>query len=298
MRRVFCLLFVLSALFHPLHAAAPEEAIFSVQVSSKTVNADQKFIVLTIPKSGTHLINKLVTMLTDRKRNTTWEQPFKLGGFLFVGDNPECFIDNALFAEKLNSVFSKQEFPITHFNLGTPVKTFLQTHPDWVPIIQIRDLRDACVSCVFMCKDAIAKEIGTYNFDQQLMYVITMRDKTPANKIINIYRYAEEAVYWYHREDVIVCRFEHLVGEQGGGSLEKQQQQVLAIAQALKVDLDADGLDVICRDLFGVTRGPQLYSNFRKGQIGSWKQYFKYSHQKAFKHYMGHLQSALGYPED
>lgn len=296
MKKIFCFLFVLGAVFNSLQAEISADARFEVPAEPRAVSTNQKFVVLTIPKSGTHLIKKLILMLTNRENNNTWYQPFNIGAIHFIEDNPQWFIDHDQLAMALNNVFEKNEYVIAHFNFGPHLKTYFQSNPDCIPLIQIRDLRDACVSCVFMCKDAIAKEIGTYNFDQQLMYVITMGQKVPANRILNIYRNAEEAVYWYKRPDTVVCRFEHLVGKKGGGTLEEQQLQVLAVAQALNIELDAASLNWICHNLFGIFRGPQMESTFRKGQIGSWKQYFKYSHREAFKQYMGHLQIALGYP--
>ena len=48
----------------------------------------------------------------------------------------------------------------------------------------------------------------------------------------------------------------------------------------------------IANDLFGGTW------SFRKGSIGSWKQYFTQEHKQAFKEVAGQLLIDLGYEKD
>lgn len=274
---------------------------FAFNSSIHSIENTPPFLVLTVPKSGSFLICKFLKMLTGRKVLGILPSQEPLSGYYFIGDCANTYLNPNEFSLEITKAFqSSDTYPQYHFNFGPLVSYHLEKNPLWVPIIMIRDLRDACVSCVFMWQNEINKEInGNYLdpeiFDKQLMYVITMGHKIPKNTIHNIHRQAEEAILWYQKENVVVCRFENLIGKGGGGSDEVQKEQMIAIANALSISLDDAKLQNLTSNLFGTKKGPQMHSTFREGKIGSWEKYFKPDHRKAFNMHMGHLQTALGY---
>jgi sulfotransferase 6B1 len=87
-------------------------------------------------------------------------------------------------------------------------------------------------------------------------------------------------------------KFEDLIGEKGGGSLPRQQETIIRIAQYLGYKLSQADLQTIIDNLFGGT-----YS-FREGKIGEWKHYFNDQHKTAFKKIAGQLLIDLGYEND
>lgn len=255
------------------------------------------FYVLTVPKSGTFLLIKTLQMLTNKSQvDMNWAFPGRIDAFRFIGDGdanltfPELELAACYF-------FSLNQYPIGHFQFADLFEQFSLLHPQYAKIIMIRDLRDACVSEVFFQWNELRDEIGSDDFDAKLMYVITMGNTVPRNGLLNLYRNAEKAVEWLNK-DAIVCRFEDLVGPEGGGTRQAQEQQIIKIALGLQVPLWPVHLEWICDNLFGKDKGPNLPTNFREGQIGSWKKYFKKEHVEAFREHMGALQVALGYSLD
>jgi len=193
---------------------------------------------------------------------------------------------------------AKNKFSLAHFNFSEPFQQFSENNPNYLKIIQIRDLRDVLVSLVFYQSNEIENETGFTNFDEKLMYVIT-RDKESVSSVINIYKHAENATQWIKDPDVIVCRFEDLVGPQGGGSLEKKQELLVKLANSLNILLDENIVNNVMSNLFGKQGDSYLNLTFREGRIGNWKKYFKKEHIEAFENEgWADLQLRLGYPLD
>ena len=69
---------------------------------------------------------------------------------------------------------------------------------------------------------------------------------------------------WMNTNDVIVVKFEDIVGEQGGGSDKKQLTVLEQLADALK--LPREKIQQVAENLYGPGR-----HTFRKGRIDSWK---------------------------
>lgn len=93
---------------------------------------------------------------------------------------------------------------------------------------------------------------------------------------------------WITRPDnVLVIRFEDLVGEHGGGSVEGQHK---AIGDVLKwIGCDVGKIGLIASDLFGDT------PTFRKGKIGDWVDEFTPAVNDAFSYYISDRVTHWGY---
>ena len=91
---------------------------------------------------------------------------------------------------------------------------------------------------------------------------------------------------------VLVCRFEDLVGEQGGGSAEKQRAVLRDLAVFLGYPLSEKEIDLVAKQLYGGTW------TFRKGKIGLWKDYFSEKSKRLFKQLMGRAVIDWGYEKD
>ena len=97
---------------------------------------------------------------------------------------------------------------------------------------------------------------------------------------------------WIKEKKIYTVRFEHLVGPQGGGSRIKQINEIICIAKHIGVKITIKMAKKIAINLFGNS------ATFRKGQIGSWKQYFNKAHIEQFKKECGKLLIDLGYEKD
>jgi hypothetical protein len=273
----------------------PIRSIYTAELDTK-MGSD--FFVLTIPKCGTHLILKLLYMLTGKTHSHPYDEFPQLNALNFYGDNSNAYISN----DQLEAAFTRwklnNQFPIAHFNFSESFFQFSLSHPEYVKLIQIRDLRDACISFVFAQSQLIEQEIHSSNFDDKLMYMITLDDKQAKSYFIRLKKYAQNALTWIYDPTAVICRFENLVGKQGGGSQEAQKKEIIEIAKRLNIELTQDKLEEIIDHLFGNSEGPEVSATFRSGQIGSWRKYFKKEHIKAFKEHLGDFQIQLGYSID
>lgn len=277
--------------------------------NSSTLRAEDSqrrndFFVLTIPKSGTHLLLKLLYMMNPNMKSKqhlfTMSHLFpQLNWEHFPGDNEEAKVLKDDFEVAMQYIKNLQYYAIAHTNFSLLFKGFSENHPEYIPILQIRDLRDVLVSCVYFQWNCFEDELGPSTFDQKLLFLIRLRNQKTRKPIIRIYRYVEEAVSWMHQPNVFVCRFEDLVGEKGGGSQEKQESQIVAIANKIGVSLSDEQLSILTTNLFGKDAAPEGVTwTFRKGEVGIWRQYFNSVHKEEFKRIWGSLQIGLGYTLD
>lgn len=264
--------------------------------ASNQSNQETDFYVLTIPKSGSHLILKMLTMLTNKTHVFAGLVFSQLNAFTFSEEDPLAYISD----EEMGNAFATwkraHQFPLAHFNFSESFHQFSLLHPQYVKIIQIRDLRDVCLSCAHQHAEQIEDEIGPCTFDEKLLFVITLSDKPTKHPYLRIEKNARLAVKYMEDPNTLVCRFENLVGLNGGGNREDQIRQIEEIARGLNIEVQSSQIDWIVENLFGTATGPQILSTFREGKIGSWKNYFKDEHIKAFNEVFGDLQTALGYP--
>lgn len=262
------------------------------------------FFVLTIPKSGTHLLVKLLYMMNTNMQSKselfTMSHIFpQLSWEHFPGDNEQAKVSMDDFEAAMLDFKNLQYCAIAHTNFSLLFKEFLKNHPEYIPVIQIRDLRDVLVSCVIFQWNWLEYELGPSTFDQKLLFLIQLRTQKTKTAILRLYRYAEEALSWMNHPNVVVCRFEDLVGEKGGGSRENQESQIVAIANKIGVSLSDEQLSLLISNLFGKDAAPEKVTwTFRKGEVGEWKQYFNAVHRKEFKRIWGNLQNGLGYSLD
>jgi len=246
------------------------------------------YVLMTIPKSGTHLVNKLLMMLSDKKS-------------VHLVDTQEFGMDKVYFPphsharpETLLNLYPINQRPCfeAHFNYSDLVRAYLKEKDDYVKIIMVRDLRDVCVSTAFYMDEHLDNSIGPNpSFDEKLLYIIEGHGLL-ANSVYNVEREANEALAWMKEPSVIACRFENLCGKAGGGTRNAQENQIILIANALGVTLSTEELNAIVDNLWGNS------PTFRQGKQGGWKKYFKHYHIKAFKKRLGALLIQLGYEKD
>ena len=98
---------------------------------------------------------------------------------------------------------------------------------------------------------------------------------------------------WIGRPGVLVCRFEDLVGERGGGSVERQLRGIEMIGEHIGRPLGPGQAEAIVSRTWS-----QKSSTFRKGVIGDWRNHFTEEHKQAFKEQAGAELVRLGYEDD
>lgn len=95
---------------------------------------------------------------------------------------------------------------------------------------------------------------------------------------------------WVEEPVCLTVRFEDLVGQSGGGSRERQEACIGAIARHLGLHISHECVERIAAQAFS-----SKSETFRKGQIGDWRNHFTDEHKRAFKETTGDLLIKWGY---
>lgn len=254
-----------------------------------TNNMYGEIFSITIPKSGSHLINKCISLITNKI-----ETP--LENFKTYKKQPKnCFFWN----------HSKHDNEISKF-LNKETK-----------FLMVRDPRDQIISMIFWITHEVkahyqffsdihkGKKKGTdflayYNlsFDEKILelindgHLIYDRVGFSYKPVKNIKEFYQSYLEWLKDNNICLVKFENLIGKNGEGSQIIQLKEISRIAKHLKIKLSPKQIVHISKKLFGGTH------TFRKGKIGSWKKYFKPVHKTAFKKVAGQLLIDLGYEKD
>ena len=261
-----------------------EDLVFNTPLKAQPI---EDFFLITIPKSGSHLLVKALVMISDL-------YPYGLHDLhpLLPNINEETFEKAILGCKESN------HFAFNHTGLyGDFFKVFSKKHPEYVQLLMIRDLRDIFVSYVYHVNQSIEEQYGPFlTFGEKLDVVLDIAHY-PVSKELE--KDIIVAIEWLNDPKTIVNRFEELVGESGGGSNILQLEALKKLMCQLGIDLPEDKIIEIQENLFGIETGPQNVSGtFRCGKIGSWKSHFKPHHIELFKKYWAHYQSALNYSLD
>lgn len=251
---------------------------FTFAANVKEPEGQKPFFLLTVPKAGTGLINKLMRILTGKATCDAPNKKFKPQIFLADIQDITCYLND-------------HQYPFRHFIPFNHLYVEIhELYPEIQPILHIRDLRDVCIALAYSHKTSLDNKLGSdASIDDRLMNVILHPDELGLH---DCKRNAECAVEWMNQPGVIITRFEELVGERGGGSDAIQTKAIKALANALNIQITTKQWEAIENDLFGGNK------TFRKGQIGEWKEYFTEEHKIAFKTNLGTYLIKMGYEEN
>ena len=231
------------------------------------------FILLTIPKTGTHLILKCLILLTASNTKNRKIRALK-----------ETIKDKEEFQKifKNNDDFTTAHFFYSHYY----IHNFYSKK-----IISLRDPRDQLVSWVFHQIKFLEKEnASNFNKDEiQNRLKKTLKDEIEGKSNINLKAHYKELISFF-KFPYCFIRFEDLIGEKGGGSIERQKKAIKKIANYLKKDIKDNQLEFIISNFF-VSESHY----FRKGIINQWKDYFDEKINNLFYEAFGDITEMLGY---
>lgn len=269
--------------------------ICALLLVSTSLFGTQRVLVCTVPKSGTHLILKYIALLAT----------------LYPGLNKPSV--GHYIGPGARNITSKSQFRACG-NL-----------PEWHDgrnhqkvIFAVRDLRDTIVSFGFTARnpehpgkgDVWANAtlwIYRYPVEERVLmianggkyYPHVPRYVTPwldnirmnANYLLNLHK---------AHPNTPIIRFERLVGPEGGGcEIQEQLDEITHFASLLGVTLKQGEAQWLADRLFGKANMPEgTPSNFRKGQVGSWKEYFTPETVEVFKRDFGEFLIHFGYEKD
>jgi sulfotransferase 6B1 len=228
--------------------------------STMSAKKSDVIFVTSIPKCGTHLLTKCISLLTKK-------EPFYLGPKYHYKFDLEPSI-----IQKEISELKSNKYLIKHLNYNDKINNVLIKNNCKVLFIY-RDPRDQMVSWTHHMNNHSRKILDGIN------------KNITENYYIKIFP-------WALQPNVLAIRFEDIIGPQGGGSDEKQFETINKIAKYLKLKLPTKEILHVCNNLFGGT------TTFVKGQIGRWKVEFSDEIKQLFKEKYGQLIIDLDYEKD
>jgi len=248
------------------------------------LHAEEKVFLTAIPKCGTHLVARLITVITGK----LW---------LVSRDNMLHLSDKTI-----------NEFNATpHYFLGTHAVASLANiekvkKGNYKGIFVYRDPRDSVVSFAYY----IAKlrqnwpELSQRPLDDIIMEVIT--------NVASVRSYNEESIWnmpdlqsftdiyslfdaysgWMEQPFMYMTKFEKFVGPR-----DELLGEIINIARHLGIEMDLNKAEEVAVELFS-----ESTQTFRKGITGEWKTHFNEEHKRVFKNVAGQLLIDLGYEKD
>lgn len=259
-----------------------------------------RVLVNSVHKSGTHLVTTLVRQLPGTVHSG---RHYVLDNFRTTPERP------AVWGETPEVDWHRLRDTFASFNHGQFLTSHFQAEPELLSILDelgfrtvfiVRDPRDVVVSSTFymtrlerhVMHRRYAEDFTTDH--DRIMATITGFPPGPNGLgSVSIARRIEGYLAWPSAPGVHGCRFEDLVGPNGGGDPDVQRTQIEAIARHLGHSPTEEHIDRLARKTWS-----ENSPTFRKGAIGDWRNHFTDEHKAAFKEVAGDHLIALGYEPD
>lgn len=221
-----------------------------------------KIIITSIPKCGTHLVDKCVGLLTKKNNSNLL--------VTFVQENQLIKFDE------------NKEYLVSHVSCYLLAKSNIKNQK-YKCLFIYRDPRDQIVSDIFwdIRNETKNKVVIETPFKDRL--------KSKIEGIVNLYK---RFTPWLKEQYCYSMKFEDLIGQKGGGDDIVQRKVINEICKYLELKCNKKLIDHCINNLFGGTH------TFREGKIGGWKKYFLPEHVTLFKEQAGQLLIDLGYEKD
>lgn len=250
-------------------------------ISREEISHD-KFIIHAIPKCGTHLIERMITLLTDKNIHTT-----------------------GLSLETLKDFENRHLILRIFQGYNSSAINFLEKN-DYKAIAMIRDPRDALISFVFYMREYkgcgqrrdfffVSPNFDELSFDEQLTALIE-----GGYGMLSYLNFYGARAGWSLDPYCLRIKYEDLVGKEGGGNNELQLQAILDIAQYLNIELTDSKLQFILDNIYVKTGNDVMINKnvFTRASKGNWSNFFNQKHRDMFKRAAGKLLIDLGYEKD
>lgn len=241
-----------------------------------------KFVIHSIPKCGTHFLEKTITELT--------------GTPTFYSGDP--FPVKLAEADKGGKILRFA----TPFN---PNQLQLLMQKDYKLICIYRDPRDAFISLVVYLRTfkgkgirrdffEVAPNFDDLSFNEQLLSVMVSK-----NKQGNYFSFYLTRHNWRTTPIAYGVKYENLVGSHGGGDDALQVQEIVNMAKHINLPITSNQAQEVASKIYH-SSGKEIIDGkeFTHGTIGSWKKFMHPVHKEIFKNRFGDLLIKLGYEND
>jgi hypothetical protein len=267
-----------------------------------------RVVANSIPKSGTHLLSRLLTLFGFEKR------PMGIRPRLVAGPlSPVRRFLRAREPEKVTvGVVSPQQVGrrwlqrrlakvpdgcfVTAHCLYTPELAELLREEEMRVVCIVRDPRDVAVSQMHYIKRERGhfahKAFVALPSDDERLLLSIRGGELGGHKLRSLEERYQQFMGWEQDGGAVVVKFEDLVGPEGGGSAEARRRAMERVAAHLDLSIDEAALRRVEEEMFGVGK------TFRKGQIGGWREEFSEEHTRVAKEVAGPWLVKLGYEAD
>jgi hypothetical protein len=265
-----------------------------------------RVVANSVPKSGTHLLARLLVLLGLEPVDFGGVRPhlvsgrFPLARRLLRGRGPEKVTVGVVSPRQISRRWLARRLAkvpdggfVTAHCLYTPELAGLFREVGMRTVCILRDPRDVAVSQMYHIKQRkqhFAHEAFlALPSDRERLLVSIRGGRLGGRELLSLDERYRRFSGWGRDEGAAVVKFEDLVGPKGGGSAEAQRRAVRRVAGHLGLSADERTARSVGENLFGEGR------TFRKGQIGGWREEFSPEHARAAGEVAGSLLVELGY---
>lgn len=261
----------------------------------KDIHSTNKIFCISIPKSGTWMLDKCINKLTNKKVATERLAQLGILRHVYTDETSIALISPSLkiLNQCINTIHN-DEYLISHLLYKKDYENMLIKNNFKILFI-IRDPRDQLVSLVYHIykHPTMYSGLQKLKFNDLLTACIGNESANPHTSYFNnVTTNYNNFLPWRKSPICQTIRFENLVGPLGNGSLKLQVDEIKKIVKHLSLKTPSSTIAKTAKTLFGGT------GTFRQGKIGSWKKYFTPEHKEQFKKVAGQLLIDLGYEKN
>ena len=239
-----------------------------------------RVIMNSVPKSGTNLLNRVLMLMPGLRHKgirtiRLWGEP-----------------DN-IFLKKLNNINNGQ-YVEGHIQDSQDVFQFMHDN-EIKGLIMIRDPRMIVLSHLSYVSN-IDTTHRTHKFFSSLPDQNARLDAIIDGKegvVASIGEVLERYNEWINHPDMLLVRFEELIGPNGGGTKESQINAITNIVKYLGLSVSIKKIEQIAQMIFN-SNAP----TFRSGQIDGWKGKFSNKQKEKLKLEIGDWLIKYNYESD
>lgn len=265
-----------------------------------------RFVINTVPKSGTNLLGKAVGLFAGvqrlpvanmdqtvmRAHHTT---DMSAAGTVPVGVGSPLRVPLTVIEDALH-ILHAGDYARWHVPFSDELGDLL-VRMKIKMVLMMRDPRDVVISHAYYVRSFASHPLYAHyqslSEDECILQSITGVAPAPERSgLVDINERCRSIIGWQVCPNTLWTTFEKLVGPQGGGTQDAQLEELRRIAHHLGFWRREGEIVGVARQLYGGTR------TFRKGQIGGWREHFSEEHKQAFKSVAGSLLIDLGYEQD
>ena len=236
-----------------------------------------KILANSIPKSGTHLLERLLYLLPCISRQ--FARTFH--------------VQEAVPFERRCARLKQGQFLVCHLYFQEEYLRILEDH-DIKPVFLIRDPRDVLLSYInyitrINLKHPLHRHFAHHlKSDKERLHFCMRGSQQPHHDTIA--EMLGKFYPWTRSAQVLTVRFRDLIGEAGGGSARVQRRTVDSILNFIGVNLEEKKKGALISQIYH----PRS-KTFHRGQIDQWKKRYDDEDIKIFKDIAGDWLIKYGY---